>query len=46
MVIGGGTVIGGIFRTLAMTKEQVEKEELVEKLKERGSSEEDTEPRS
>lgn len=46
MVIGGGIVIGGIFRTLAMTKEQVELEELVEKLKERSSSNEDREPRS
>jgi len=45
MVIGGGIVVGGIIRTLAMTKEQVEMEELVEKLKKRGSSEEDTEPR-
>ena len=46
MVIGGGAVIGGIIRTLAMTKEQVEAEELAEKSKERSSSEEDTEPRS
>jgi len=46
MVIGGGIVIGGIFRTLAMTKEQVELEELVEKIKERSSSDEDREPRS
>jgi hypothetical protein len=46
MVIGGGTVIGGIIRTLAMTKEQVELEELVEKLKGKSSSDEDKKPRT
>jgi len=46
MVIGGGIVIGGIFRTLAMTKEQVELEEFVDKLEERRKSEKDRESRS
>lgn len=46
MVIGGGIIIGGIFRTLAMTKEQVELEELVENLKGKSSSDEDKKPRT
>jgi len=35
MVLGGCIVVGGIFRTLTMTKEQVELEEFVDKLEER-----------
>jgi len=40
MVLGGCTVVGGILRSLAMTKEQVEMEEFVDKLEKRRRSEE------
>ena len=46
MAIGGVIVIGGIFRTLTMTKEQVEIEEFVDKLEERHRREKDRELRS
>jgi len=43
MVLGGCIVVGGILRSLAMTKEQVEMEEFVDKLEERRKSEKDRE---
>jgi len=46
MVLGGCIVVGGILRSLAMTKEQVEMEEFVDKLEERRRSEEDRASRS
>jgi hypothetical protein len=46
MVIGGGIVVGGILRTMTMTKEDVELEELAEKLKKKSSSDGNKEPRS
>ena len=46
IVIGGVIVIGGIFRTLTMTKEQVELEEFVDKLEERSRRDKDRELRS
>ena len=46
MVIGGVIVVGGIFRTLTTTKEQVEMEEFVDKLEERHRREKDRELKS
>jgi hypothetical protein len=46
IVVGGLAIVVEISRILTMTKEDVEMEELAEKLKKKSSSDEDKQPRS